>query len=255
MPKLRRGVGILFLAVLLGACTNSDPLTIAQRANSDSTVVFPKGFDHFPVIDGSRCSALFNGADTSATERTPRLLLVTCFDQVGPDTLRSYARMALYDIRDQEHPKLAAGVVVSRLRSLKGEQYTQVCHVAWFDKSFSRGPTPPLPYPSTIFSVGNWIETKAYIDIRNKPGFADSVIGVQASGVKGKVIEGPVLLDGYTWWNVDYQTGADGWGVGASMVKSFVSAFPPSDKFEVDEQGDCGRINSRLSVLIREILK
>ena len=73
--------------------------------------------------------------------------------------------------------------------------------------------------------------------------------------MKGKVIEGPVLLDGYTWWNVDYQTGADGWGVGASMVKSFVSAFPPSDKFEVDEQGDCGRINSRLSVLIREILK
>ena len=244
-------------AFLCVACTGGSPMGLARRINADSTIVVPDGFERFSIVDKTQCSALFNGADTliAGGGHQARLLLLACFDQEGPDTLRSYARMALYDIRDRERPKFAAGVVVSRPKSNLGAPYEQQCHVAWFAKNLPRGATPPPPYPSVFFSVGEWIEATASIDVREKPDSTAPLTGVQALGAKGKVVGGPVYVGGRTWWQIDYKTGIDGWSVAGSMVKAFVSAYPQSDKFEVDEQGSCARINSRLSVLVHHVLK
>ena len=36
-------------------------------------------------------------------------------------------------------------------------------------------------------------------------------MGQQASGSGGKVISGPTYADGFHWWGIDYDAGADGW--------------------------------------------
>jgi len=38
-----------------------------------------------------------------------------------------------------------------------------------------------------------------------------NTIGSQVNGVIGTVVDGPVEASGYTWWEIDYDTGVDGW--------------------------------------------
>jgi len=51
---------------------------------------------------------------------------------------------------------------------------------------------------------------------RSSPGFGtngsgDNLLGSHVSGELGTVIGGPQTADGYIWWNVNYDSGADGW--------------------------------------------
>ena len=44
----------------------------------------------------------------------------------------------------------------------------------------------------------------------------------------GTVIGGPTVADGYTWWNINYDTGADGWSVEDYLDKVTGDTTPPS---------------------------
>jgi hypothetical protein len=38
-------------------------------------------------------------------------------------------------------------------------------------------------------------------------------IGTQFINVLGTIVEGPVSKGGYTWWNVNFDSGIDGWAI------------------------------------------
>ncbi len=76
-------------------------------------------------------------------------------------------------------------------------------------------PTPdPVvtnPNPTGAFSLNSWVATTEKLNIRSTPG--GQRLGSQGIGSKGTVVSGPVSQGGYNWWNINFASGADGYGV------------------------------------------
>ena len=51
------------------------------------------------------------------------------------------------------------------------------------------------------------------LNVRSSPSTAGALLGTQAINAQGTIIGGPTIADGYTWWNVNFDSGADGWAV------------------------------------------
>jgi len=79
--------------------------------------------------------------------------------------------------------------------------------------------TPSINQVPGPISVGDGIQLKRNTHVRTSPGIFSVALTTQLTGAKGKVVEGPVQLDGYTWWRVDYEAGEDGWSVDILMAK------------------------------------
>ena len=47
--------------------------------------------------------------------------------------------------------------------------------------------------------------------VRNGPGLQAETVGVQEDPVSGTVLSDPYWVDGYWWFEIDYDEGADGW--------------------------------------------
>ena len=54
--------------------------------------------------------------------------------------------------------------------------------------------------------------------VRAQPGLQGATQGTQPVGGRGTIIDGPVYLDGYRWWKIDYDLGADGWSADAGFT-------------------------------------
>jgi hypothetical protein len=67
-----------------------------------------------------------------------------------------------------------------------------------------------IPNPDK-FSLNDRIQTTAKVKVKTSPSTTASSAGTQQKGNTGTVIGGPVIADGYTWWNINYDKGADGW--------------------------------------------
>lgn len=68
------------------------------------------------------------------------------------------------------------------------------------------------PAPSTKFSFGNTVvvvqDAAPKLNVRNSP--SGSVLGTQIPGAKGTIIAGPEYAT-YWWWEVDFESGVNGW--------------------------------------------
>ncbi|MEI6843499.1 MAG: hypothetical protein WCK48_03285 [bacterium] len=53
------------------------------------------------------------------------------------------------------------------------------------------------------------ISSKDTTAVYDSPG--EKQVGSQTFGTKGKILQGPVTINGERYWYVDYETGADGW--------------------------------------------
>src|ERR1051326_2382280 len=79
-------------------------------------------------------------------------------------------------------------------------------------------------------SLGDRIQTTATVNVRQTA--AGNVLGTQSSGSLGVTIGGPTVasLNGtsYTWWNINFDTGTDGWvaTVGFSAVAPAMPTSP-----------------------------
>jgi chitodextrinase len=69
------------------------------------------------------------------------------------------------------------------------------------------------------FVIGDRVRTTAGLKVRSSPATKASSLGTQGKGSYGSIIGGPVLGEGYTWWNINYDKGADGWSVDAYLSK------------------------------------
>ena len=75
--------------------------------------------------------------------------------------------------------------------------------------------------PTTAsFQVGDRMVTTANLNVRATPSTGGSLLGTQPQGSLGTLIGGPTIADGYIWWNVDYDTGPDGWSVQEYIAKT-----------------------------------
>jgi hypothetical protein len=92
-------------------------------------------------------------------------------------------------------------------------------------------PTPaptatPVPTPTPPpFAVGGRVElTASETNVRSAPVIDPAnLLGVQPLGVLGTLVEGPVADANWDWWEVDFDSGVDGW-CGAN---NFVSTTKP----------------------------
>ena len=67
--------------------------------------------------------------------------------------------------------------------------------------------------------IGSEVITTKFIDVFNRPGF--NLIGSQREGVFGFLIDGPALYIDEWWWNVDYESGPDGWAKASALERHF----------------------------------
>jgi hypothetical protein len=82
------------------------------------------------------------------------------------------------------------------------------------------GTTPP---PTTaalatgLFSSGDRVKvsgTGTYLNVRSSPSATGAILGTQADGMSGTIVANTSngsYIDGYYWWNVNFDSGADGW--------------------------------------------
>ncbi|GEM_PF-2163871 len=98
---------------------------------------------------------------------------------------------------------------------------------AW---DFSTGDVPPPPPPlstSNKFIVGDRVQTTATVNVRATPSTSGVLLGTQPTGSLGAVIGGPVVANGYNWWNVNYDTAPDGWGAENYLKNAGAGVAPP----------------------------
>lgn len=89
------------------------------------------------------------------------------------------------------------------------------------------GNTPPVIPPPATFAIGDRIQTTKSTNVRATGTLSGTLLGVQALGALGTIVAGPVEADGITWWQVNYDTGADGWSGGDNFIKSTDTSTPP----------------------------
>lgn len=68
--------------------------------------------------------------------------------------------------------------------------------------------------PNTL-AIGNRVKTTANLNVRSKPttGPTGKKLCTQPTGALGTIVGGPQRANGYTWWNVNYNTSCSGWSV------------------------------------------
>jgi hypothetical protein len=71
----------------------------------------------------------------------------------------------------------------------------------------------PTPTSTGIFQIGTRVRTTARINVRSTYGKDNdkNVRGTQATSQTGTIVGGPITLDGYVWWKVQYDSGVSGW--------------------------------------------
>lgn len=126
-------------------------------------------------------------------------------------------------------PQNALGTIVDGPAT--GAGYT------WWNVNFDTGvdgwvAEPYIAWVSTPtatpyeFAVGE--HCKVYnstgANVRSAPNQSLTPIGTQPNLATGVVIGGPTIASGYTWWNIDYTSGPDGWS-----VDNFLVALPYGD--------------------------
>jgi hypothetical protein len=71
---------------------------------------------------------------------------------------------------------------------------------------------------STTFSVGQRVQTTANLNVRATASAGGTLLGTQSNGNLGTVVSGGASADGYFWWNVNFDSGVDGWVVEEFLI-------------------------------------
>jgi hypothetical protein len=90
--------------------------------------------------------------------------------------------------------------------------------------SVTVGTTPPPPPTTGKFSIGDRVQVSSTdgANARTTPGGA--IAGSHTNGELGTVTAGPQTAKlgtaSYTWWNINYDSGADGWSAEGGLTKT-----------------------------------
>jgi hypothetical protein len=98
--------------------------------------------------------------------------------------------------------------------------------------------TAPIPIPppsapavtstSTKFSLNDRVIANANVNVRSSSNIGASILGTQPNGSQGTIVGGPMLQGGFHWWNVNYDSGVDGWSAQDFLTKVVVPTSLPT---------------------------
>jgi chitodextrinase len=77
------------------------------------------------------------------------------------------------------------------------------------------------PSPSTMFTIGDRVQTTWKVTVRSTPSNSGTASGTQLKGATGRVAGGPSYSNLQWWWQIDFDSGADG-GVAQGKLKKVV---------------------------------
>lgn len=82
--------------------------------------------------------------------------------------------------------------------------------------------------PVGQFNVGDRVMViiEPSLRVRSTPEVAGTILGSQLYEAMGTIISGPVAADGFTWWQVDYDSSPDGWSIEGNATSSFLIVIP-----------------------------
>ena len=60
-------------------------------------------------------------------------------------------------------------------------------------------------------AVGSVIKTTTTVNVRNSAGTSGQKLGTQNINKQGTIVGGPTMVNNVNWWNVNFDTGVDGW--------------------------------------------
>lgn len=81
---------------------------------------------------------------------------------------------------------------------------------------------------STKFKSGDRVSATDNLNIRGTANTSGSLLGTQSPNSLGSVTAGPTAANGYSWWNINFDNGADGWAVEDYLIKSTVAVPTPT---------------------------
>jgi len=81
----------------------------------------------------------------------------------------------------------------------------------WSAEDFLTKATAPIP--TQTLNIKDRVQVHSGpLHARSSPG--GTITGSQPTLASGTIIDGPITIDGLTWWKINYETGADGWSAG-----------------------------------------
>jgi hypothetical protein len=89
-------------------------------------------------------------------------------------------------------------------------------------------PPPPIEPPAPSFAIGDRVETIKVTNVRASGTLTGTLLGTQAIGSLGTILAGPVQMNNITWWQVNYDNGADGWSGEDNFTKPVNQNSPPA---------------------------
>jgi hypothetical protein len=104
----------------------------------------------------------------------------------------------------------------------------------------------------TTPAAATMMQTTARVNVRANPTTwsTGTILGTQAKGAIGTVISGPVTANGYTWWKIDFQTGADGW-----VVSRYLTEYTGTSTARTSSTDVVGTTNSVTSLQALDLLQ
>ncbi|OGJ01513.1 hypothetical protein A3G98_00230 [Candidatus Nomurabacteria bacterium RIFCSPLOWO2_12_FULL_37_8] len=81
---------------------------------------------------------------------------------------------------------------------------------------------------STKFRAGDRVQTTSNLNVRSTASPTGTLLGTQSIGNLGTILGGPTNNGGFNWWNVNYDSGVDGWSVEDYLQVNGTSITPPS---------------------------
>jgi hypothetical protein len=67
--------------------------------------------------------------------------------------------------------------------------------------------------PATFKVNDRVYTTSSNINVRSCASTSCAILGTKSLNAQGTIIGGPVTADGFVWWNINYDSGVDGWSV------------------------------------------
>ena len=78
------------------------------------------------------------------------------------------------------------------------------------------------------FAIGSSVRTTDNLRVRSSASINGIILTTQPLGSRGIVKGGPIVSGGYTWWNIDYASGLDGWSVENYLTENYSAAYAPT---------------------------
>ena len=103
-------------------------------------------------------------------------------------------------------------------------------------KAYTPGSVIAPPPPVVTFAIGDRIELSANTNVRASGALTATLLGTQPTLAKGTIVAGPIGKDAnnITWWQINYDTGVDGWSGQDNFVKT--TEPPPAPTFAIGDR-------------------